>query len=201
MSYFLDAAAGTLGTSPCGRAGVACYDAGAPRGEDRARFSTQPFDRETELTGPVKLKLWLACEVGDADLMVRLIHLDQSGQEIAYPAAVPPAVGAAYGWLRVSHRKLDPERSTPERPYLAHDEIQKTAPDEIVSVEVELWPTSIVLEPGQRLELEIAARDDPRLSPFTHTDERDRIQAGRVTIHSGPEHDSHLLLPRIPPRP
>jgi len=44
--------------------------------------------------------------------------------------------------VRVSHRKLDPERSTPERPFLTHDEIQKTAPGEVVAVEVEIWRPS-----------------------------------------------------------
>ncbi|MDD9935210.1 MAG: CocE/NonD family hydrolase [Myxococcales bacterium] len=198
--YFLDAGAGRLTPDVPSSASSASYDAGGPVGTDRLTFTTASFDEETELTGPVKLKLWLACEAGDADLMVRLIHRDRDGEEITYPAAVPPWVGAAYGWLRVSHRKLDPERSTPERPYLTHDEIQKTAPDQIVPVEVEIWPTCVVLEPGQRLELEVAAQDDPRLAPFTHTEPRDRIQRGKVTLHTGGDHDAHLLLPRIPPR-
>ena len=61
-------------------------------------------------------------------------------------------------------------------------------------------PSCVVLEPGQRLELEVAAQDDPNLAPFTHTDKEDRVQTGRVTLHTGGPHDSHLLLPRIPPQ-
>ncbi|MDH5675077.1 MAG: CocE/NonD family hydrolase [Myxococcales bacterium] len=198
--YFLDAAHGSLGTEACQEASHASYDAGGAEGADRLRFGTPPFEHETEFTGPVELKLWLSCEAGDADLMVRLIHLDAQGEEISYPAAVPPDVGAAYGWLRVSHRKLDPERSVTGRPYLAHDEIQKTRGDEIVAVRVEIWPTCIVAEKGQRLVLEVAAQDDPRLRPFTHTDARDRIQTGKVTVYSGGDHDSQLLLPQIPAR-
>jgi predicted acyl esterase len=57
-----------------------------------------------------------------------------------------------------------------------------------------------VLGRGHRLELEIASQDDPRLAPFTHTDASDRIQTGRVTVHTGGHRDSHLLLPLIPPR-
>ncbi|MDD9944146.1 MAG: CocE/NonD family hydrolase [Myxococcales bacterium] len=198
--YWLNADARTLsaerpiGASSCG------YDAGATNGTDRVRFATQVFREDTEFTGPIKLRLWVSCEAGDADLMVRLRHLDGNGDEITYPAAVPPAIGAAYGWLRVSHRKLDRERSTPARPYLTHDEVQKTRPDEVVPVEVEIWPACIVLSPGQRLELEVAAQDDPRLAPFTHTDPRDRIQSGRVTLHAGGDYDAHLLLPLIPAR-
>jgi predicted acyl esterase len=199
--YALDAAGHTLAPGTVAAQASTGYDAADGTGADRVRFSTAPFEAETEFTGPIKLKLWVECEAGDADLMVSLRHYDARGSEISYPAAVPPDVGAAYGWLRVSHRKLDPARSTPYRPFLAHDEIQKTAPGEIVPVEIEIWPACVVLGRGHRLELEIAAQDDPRLAPFTHTDKDDRIQTGRVTLHTGGPHDSHLLLPRIPPRP
>jgi predicted acyl esterase len=197
--YFLDAKRRALSTDPPPDESALEYDAGAGA-DGRVRFSTEPFREKTEFTGPIKLKLWVACEAGDADLMVSLRHLDEQGTEITYPAAVPPDIGAAYGWLRVSHRKLDPERSTPYRPYLTHDEIQQTAPFEVVPVEIEIWPSCVVLERGHRLELEIAAQDDPRLSPFTHTDPIDRIQKGRVRIQTGPGRDAHLLLPRIPAR-
>lgn len=198
--YALDAEGGTLSTRAPGKSASASYDASGETGPDRVCFRSDAFESETEFTGPIKLRLWVSCEVGDADLMVRIRHLDASGDEIRYPGALPPDISAAYGWLRVSHRKLDPERSTAWRPYLAHDEIQKTAPDEIVPVEVEILPACVVLEPGQQLELEVAAQDDPNLAPFTHTDENDRIQTGRVTLHTGGPHDSHLLLPRIPAR-
>ena len=68
-------------------------------------------------------------------------------------------------------------------------------------MEIEIWPACIVLGRGHRLELEIASQDDPRLAPFTHTDPHDRFQTGRIRVHTGDDHDSHLLLPRIPPRP
>jgi predicted acyl esterase len=198
--HYLNAHGLVLSPEPATEPAAVAYDAAASDADNRARFSTPPFDTATEFTGPIKLRLWVSCEAGDADLMVSLRHFDVNGEEITYPGALPPNVAAAYGWLRVSHRKLDPERSTPYRPYLAHDEIQKTAPDEIVAVEIELWPACVARERGQRLQLEIAAQDDPRLAPFTHTDKDDRIQTGRVTVHTGGPHDSHLLLPRIPPR-
>jgi predicted acyl esterase len=201
--YFLDAGEHRLAPAPGAAAlpeAVAAYDAGAEAPGNRLRFGTRPFAEETEFTGPVKLKLWVACEAGDADLMISLRHYDARDREVTYPAAVPPDIAAAYGWLRVSHRKLDAQRTTAYRPYLTHDEIQPIAPDAIVPVEIEIWPTCVVLERGHRLELEIASQDDPRLSPFTHTDPHDRVQTGRVQIHTGGRYDSHLLLPRIPAR-
>jgi uncharacterized protein len=57
-----------------------------------------------------------------------------------------------------------------------------------------------VFEPGERLVLEVASEDDPRIEPFLHTHPGDRVRRGTVTIHTGGGHDSHLLLPLIPPR-
>jgi hypothetical protein len=48
--------------------------------------------------------------------------------------------------------------------------------------------------------LEVASRDDPQIEPFLHNHPVDRIQTGTITILSGGEYDSHLLLPVIPPR-
>ncbi len=154
------------------------------------------------MTGPIKLKCWVSSSIDDADLFAILRNIGPDGTEVVYPGIQPGGgsmVAAAYGWLRVSHRKLDPARSTPYRPFHTHDEIQKLKPGEPVPVEIEILPTSVVLERGHRLVLEVGAKDDPRHS-FTHTDARDRIQMGTNTIHTGGPFDSHLLLPIIPAR-
>jgi predicted acyl esterase len=109
-------------------------------------------------------------------------------------------IAAAYGWLRVSHRKLDPERSTPYRPFHTHDELQLLKPGEVVPVEIEVWPGSMVFKSGHRLVLEVASKDDPRIDPFTHTDPKDRIRSGTNSIHTGDDFDSYLFLPVIPQR-
>ncbi len=198
--YFLDARDLVLARERPGEQASVSYDAAADAPENRLRFRLPRVQEEVEFTGPIKLRLWLSCRAGDADLMVSVRHFDADGSEVTYPGALPPDVAAAYGWLRVSHRKLDPERSLPYRPYLAHDEIQRLAPDDVVSVEVEVWPACIVLRAGQWLELEISAEDDPRLDPFTHTDPGDRIRTGEVRVYTGGSYDSHLLLPQIPAR-
>ena len=65
----------------------------------------------------------------------------------------------AQGWLRASHRKLDPRLSTDYRPYHAHDEKQPLTPGEPVEVQVEIWPTCLVFPAGYTLELLVAGRD------------------------------------------
>jgi hypothetical protein len=129
--------------------------------------------------------------------------------------AIDPHTPVAQGWLRASHRKLDPTLSTPYRPYHTHDEKQPLKKNEMVSLEVELWPTSIVVPAGYRIALSVRGRDyewqastGARLSnfknelrgcgPFLHNEPRDRpaeIFGGATTLYL---HDSYILIPVIP---
>ena len=198
--YHLDARDAALSISRVDRSTEVSYHADLGAGTYGATFTTPPFEQDTEITGPIKLRLWVSSSVGDADLFAVLHHIDTSGQEVTYPSQMQTTIAAAYGWLRVSHRKLDPTRTTPYRPFHTHDELQKVKPGEIVPVEIEVWPSSMVLRRGQRLTLEVAANDDPKMTSFSHTDTTDRVQSGTTTIHTGGAHDSYLLLPVILPR-
>ena len=120
------------------------------------------------------------------------------------------------GWLRASHRKLDPARTLPYRPYHTHDEEQKLTPGIPVGVDVEIWPTCIVVPPGYRVGLTIRGKDYENdvgsvvanamyamrgIGPFTHNNPVDRppeIFGGRNTLHFDAGSEPHLLLPIIP---
>ena len=124
----------------------------------------------------------------------------------------------AQGWLRVSHRKLDETLTLPYRPYHTHDEVQKLTPDEVYEVDVEVWPTCIVVPPGHRLALTVRGKDyvyggdvapseHKTAKPWTgvalfrHDDPADRpvsVFGGDVTLHAGPGMQPFLLLPVIP---
>ncbi|GIU93106.1 MAG: peptidase S15 [Acidimicrobiia bacterium] len=184
-------------------------------------FTTEPFQEETEITGPSAAKLLISSSTEDADLFLVLRLFDPEGNEVTFQGALDPHTPLAHGWLRASHRKLDPEKSTPWRPWHTHDEPWPLTPGEPVEVDVEIWPTSIVIPPGYRLGLSILGRDyeyegpsDPDrevigsfknrftgVGPFLHDDPVDRpaeIFGGRTTIHLGPDLGSHLLVPVIP---
>ena len=123
--------------------------------------------------------------------------LSPGGDEVTFPGAIDPHTPVAQGWLRMSHRKLDPGLSTPYRPYHAHDEIQPLTPDAVYQADVEIWPTSLVIPAGYQVALTIRGRDyerhhpgAPRLGsfkneltgcgPFLHDDPADRpAAAGR----------------------
>jgi len=195
--YYLDASGETLALEPPAGAAELVYDQSGADPEV-ARFSTPPFKTATEFTGPVKLRLWISTSGDDADLFAILRKRDADGNEVRFPAQNGADIPAAVGWLRASHRKLDDARSTAYRPVHTHDEIQKLSPGEIVPVEIEIWPTSVVLGAGESLLLEVGPEDDPDMDPFLHNHPVDRVRTGSVTIHTGGEYDSHLLMPLIP---
>jgi uncharacterized protein len=73
-----------------------------------------------------------------------------NGQEVTFQGALDPHTPVAQGWLRASHRKLDPKKSTPYRPYHSHDELWPLDPNQVVELDVEICPTSIVVPKGYR---------------------------------------------------
>jgi hypothetical protein len=143
---------------------------------------------------------------------------DPEGEEVVFQGAIDPHTPVGQGWLRASHRKLDPALSEPYRPYHSHDEKQELSPGEVYELDVEIWPTSLVVPAGYRFALSVRGCDyeypqagGERLTtfrnelrgsgPFLHDDPHDRppdVFGGTVTIHTGGDHGSYLLLPFVP---
>jgi uncharacterized protein len=185
------------------------YDSMAPNTDAGRAVFTHKFETDTELSGYAKLKLWVATDgADDMDLFVALRKLDRRGHEVHFPGFNHVENGLmALGWLRVSHRELDPARATVYQPWLKHQRALKLKPDEIVPVEIEIWPSSTLFRAGETLKLEVQGgsftytRSNPL--PLKHgrfgIGHDETINAGRHTIHCGDEFDSHLLVPVIPP--
>jgi uncharacterized protein len=171
--------------------------------EDSITLSTAAFDAQLELTGPIALKLWVSSTSPDTDIYIRIGHVDADGQEVFGVGPENNQVLLTQGYLRASHRKLDQERTLPYWPFHTHDEAQPLQPGDIVQLDIEIWPTSIVFPAGSRLILEIGG-SELNHSHFVRDDEVDRpadIFHSAVTLHSGPSTPSYLLLPVIPTSP
>ncbi len=209
---FLDAKAGALDWRAPAAAGSATFAAMG----DGIRWQSPPLERETELTGPMALKLWLSSSTIDADLFVTVMAFAPDGREVSFQGTVDPNTPLAQGWLRASHRKLDARKSLPYRPYHAHDDKWPLRPGQVYEVDVEIWPMCIVLPAGYRIAVNIAGKDFERpggdanpafrsrgSGPWLHDDPHDRpadIFSGQTTLHTGPGREAFLLLPVIPPR-
>jgi uncharacterized protein len=206
---------GTLTREPQADEEEMSYD---PLGSEGLTFSTGALAEDVELTGPSALSVTAASATTDADIFAVLRVYDPDGGEVTFQGAIDPHTPIGQGWLRASHRKLDPAKSTEYRPFHTHDEEQPLTPGEAVDLEVEILPTSIVVPAGYSIALTIRGKDyeyagstGARLSnfknelkgcgPFLHDDPDDRpadVFGGEVTVKVGGTKGATILLPVIP---
>ncbi|MCI5043396.1 MAG: CocE/NonD family hydrolase, partial [Aquisalinus sp.] len=190
--FYLDAASGALSASPSTEPGIAQYDAMT----EHVTF-THRFTQDTELSGNMKLKLWVSISQGeDMDLFVGIEKLTATGEVVPFYAKTGYTKGpVAMGWLRASQRALDEEKSTPWQPVLSHEAQQPLLPGEIVPVEIEILPSSTLFRAGETLQLTIQGDDLFEHPALAH---EYSVNEGVHTIHIGSTYDSHLLVPVIP---
>ena len=149
-------------------------------------------------------------------LVVRVFAPDL--KEVVFQGAVDPHTPVAQGWLRASHRKLDTELTEEYRPYHSHDEIQPLTPGEVYELDIEVWPTCVVVPKDHRIALTVRGKDyvypgggGGKLSNVAHeftgvavffyNDPKDRpasVFAKDVTLHAGPDRAAYVMLPVIP---
>src|SRR5262249_48206882 len=126
---------------------------------DGLTFSTPPLEQEVEITGPVAAKLFVSSDTTDADLFLVLRVFDLADKEGVFIGSNDPRTPIGLGWLRASHRKLDPQRTLPYRPWHTHDEEWPLKPGEPVELDIEVWPTCIVVPAGYRIALTVRGKD------------------------------------------
>ena len=180
-------------------------------------FSTGPLTQAMEITGPIAARLRLSSDTTDADVFLAVRVFDPQGVEVSFIGSNDPRTPVALGWLRASHRKTDPARSLPYRPWHTHDEKQPLTPGQAVDLDVEVWPTSIVIPKGYTLVFNVRGKDyryddvgvvlpfdtQPMfgVGPFSHENPVDRPPEVFHThnhLHGGPGHQPYVLLPIIP---
>lgn len=179
------------------------------------------FDRDTEITGYMKVKLWVAAEdADDMDLFVlvkkfagpcdadtpicRSLEKVMGRDRIARGNEVPfwghdglwQGV-AARGQMRVSQRELDPALSTDYHPVQKFQGEKKLKPGEIVPAEIALLPSSTLFRAGESLSVFVQGH-----CPTDHwvVFYDWLINKGRHVIYTGPKYDSFLQIPVIPPQ-
>ncbi|MEO6359553.1 MAG: CocE/NonD family hydrolase [Sphingomicrobium sp.] len=161
------------------------------------------FGEDAELTGNACVRLWVEADGSDdMDLFVALQKIDATGQPVGFTFYAFYENGPiALGWLRVSHRALDPERSRPEMPVHLHTHEEWLSPGECVPVEIEIWPFSVRFAAGETLRLivsgsDIYPKEEGVMLPFPlHEQTRN---SGTHIIRTGGAFDSAILLPFVP---
>ncbi|KAK3378387.1 X-Pro dipeptidyl-peptidase C-terminal non-catalytic domain-containing protein [Podospora didyma] len=175
------------------------------------QFTSAPFAHETEITGHIVAHLNVSVtpenpenEI-DIDLFLTLRHIDSAGEEIFYTGTAGDPVPLCKGWLRVSNRRVHSENPKhkpwlPHREYLSTDVLPVKA-GEVYAVDVELWPTNVVVDQGGKTVVEVSSGDTQGSGIFQHNSQIDRPVskfAGQNHIHFGDGLENYVILPVIP---
>jgi len=175
-----------------------------PAKRGRSSFAIR-FNEGTELTGYMKLRLWVQAKSApgvsspppdDMAIFVAVNKLDDRGRPVHFLGSVGNGQDmVTRGFCRVSRRELDVEASTDYQPVLTGTTHLPLEPNQIVPVEIELYPSSTFFTAGESLELIISSNEIIPSPPYVKDVS---INRGMHIVHCGGDNDSHLLVPIIP---
>jgi putative CocE/NonD family hydrolase len=150
-------------------------------------FQTAPLEADMEVTGPIRLRLWICSDCPDTDFTAKLIDVYPANTD--YPHGF--AMNLTDGLLRVRYR------DSWEHPSLM-------TPGQVYAVVIDLFPTSNLFKRGHRLRLDISSSNFPRFDTNPNTGEpegRARTQrVARNSVYVGGAQASQVILPIIPAR-
>lgn len=199
--YSAEVDAGTIGGLPPAFAGQSASTS-TPPWSTGVSFVSDPVGEDTVLAGYSKARLWVSSTSTDMDLYVSVRVLDEQGHEIDYVGTsvlgfVAHQYPVAKGWLKVSHRKIDPTRSTEYTVKHTHlkGDYAPLQEGEIVPVEVEIIPSAALVQAGHRIRIDIQP-----YGGVDHAYDLSYHAGARNTIYTGPEHLSWVQLPLLPRR-
>ena len=145
----------------------------------------------------MSLTVWMSTDgADDADVFIVIRKRDATGALVGfYGYNGYRRDAAAKGWLRASHRELDPVRSRPNRPFQAHARTIPVPRGISTRLDIEIWPSATLFEAGSELIVEILGHDADRYPALRHGD---TVNSGAHTIHTGPLTPSALVFDALP---
>jgi len=143
-------------------------------------YQSAPLERDTEVTGPITVRLWAVSSAPDTDFVARLTDVFPDGR----------SVNLTDGIVRARYRRLAqgeaPSPIEPGRPY---------------EYAIDLWATSNVFQRGHQIGLQVTSSCFPRWdrNPNTgHPIGADAaLQVAQQEILHDREHPSHVVLPLV----
>lgn len=177
----------------------------------KLRYMTEPLPHDVLIAGPAVLNLFAAIDQDDTNWIVSLkdVGPDPSVQtakegERSVPVGLPERE-VSRGWLKASHRAVDPKRSKPGRPWhpLTRAAQKPVTPGEVNEYAIEILSSANLFKAGHRICVDIMAMDVPSgVGGATNVEYISyHLCSSRTTLHKvyhDGQRPSHLLLPIIP---
>jgi hypothetical protein len=153
-------------------------------------YTTPRLARDVEIFGDGSANVWVSSTASDTDLQLTLTEVRPDGQETY----------VQNGWLRLSHRKLDPTQSTPLRPVHTHlrRDAQKLEPGTPVLARIQIEPVDHVFRAGSAIRLSIDAPGgwfQILPTPATNTVHHERGMDSTLVLGWLPQQTAHAPLP------
>src|SRR6185436_18103083 len=112
---YLDPASGALTSKRAAAKAVKTFEAMG----DGVTFLTEPLEKDTEITGPSALKLFVSSSTNDADLFAVLRVFTGDLKEVVFQGAIDPHTPIGQGWLRASIASSTRSSPPPTGPTIA----------------------------------------------------------------------------------
>jgi putative CocE/NonD family hydrolase len=147
--------------------------------QDVLVYTSDPLERELEITGPIKVHLFAASSAVDTDFTAKLVDVRPDGY----------AHNLQDGIIRARYRTSSAQPAFIE-------------PGQVYEYTIDLWATSHLLRAGHRLRLEISSSNFPRFDRNPNTGaslgEDSRMEPAQQVVHHSAAYPSHIVLPIIP---
>ena len=177
----------------------------------KLRYLSEPLAQDLTIAGPCVLNLFAAIDQDDTNWIVTLKDV---GPDVGVMTAREGERELTHGlhereltrgWLKASHRAIDPARALPGRPWhpLTREARKPVVPGEINEYAIEIMATANQFKQGHRICIEIASLDvGTGVGSATNVEYIPyHICSSKTVLHKiyhDPKHPSHLLLPVIP---
>jgi putative CocE/NonD family hydrolase len=142
-------------------------------------YTSKPLTREVEVTGPVKVVLYVSTNAPDTDFTAKLVDVFPNGE----------ARNLTDGMLRLRYRE-------------GLDKVVLARAGEVYPITIDMGVTSNVFLAGHQIRLEVSSSNFPRFdrNPNTGRPVADEGQFRKAdqTVQHGGAYPSHILLPVIP---
>lgn len=152
---------------------------------DVLAFQTAPLGRDTQIVGPIEVRLWVSTDAPDTDFTAKLIDVHPPSPD--YPQGY--AMLLTDGIMRLRYAE-DP--TTPRR----------RRPGEVVQIRLVLPPTANLFLAGHRIRLDISSSNFPKFDVNPNTGEPEGLARRRRvavnTIHVAAGRPSQVVLPILP---
>ena len=139
-------------------------------------FTSKKLKKPVEITGTVKVKLWVSTTATDTDFTAKLCDVYPDGRSMI----------VLDGTIRARHRN-------------SMEKSELMTPGKIYEFEIDLWSTSLVFSPGHRIRVAISSSNSPRFEPNPNTGKPsgmdDETKVATNTIYLNAKYPSHILLP------